>query len=302
MADEEVDAVAEGCDGEVAGAREEVGEDNDAGSEHEDSGVVDAEPAADDGDLVGPVDADGPGEGKSKDNEVQQNEDKEDGAETADVSEEDANSPQSDQERDVVLTPPKFGDFLLRNSMSGEDEESRDNGLVFEGDEPADESDSSAPDSKVTENTADDEDKDSNGVEHVPSEGKSAEETTAVGEKSGEKNTADLEEDDGGCEVEEVSGDGDSVVVSQSDSTEAPQESQEEEDKEVEDIMANCESNDKAEDSDSDIEMVEEIKKTDGDDDDDDIQEVIDDDEEGATATTAPRAPRRKTQARTQYF
>ena len=59
--------------------------------------------------------------------------------------------------------------------------------------------------------------------------------------------------------------------------------------------MANSKSRDKTEDSDSDIEMVEEIKKTD-DDDDDDIQEVLDDDEEGATATTAPREPRRKTQ------
>ena len=294
MADEEVDAVTEGSDGEVAGGREEVGEVNEAGSEHEDSGIVAAEPAD-------AADADGTGEGKSKETAVLQTEDGGDGVEKEDVAEEDVaeEDANEDQEQNVVLTPPKFGDFLLKNSMSGKsdetasDEESQGNGLVFEGDEPADESDSSAaPDSKVTEITADDEDKDSNGVEHVASsKGKS-------GDKSRENDTADVEKEDGGGEVEEVTGDGDSVVVSQGDSTEAPQESQEEEDdKEVEDIMANCESNNKAEDSDSDIEMVEEIKKNDDDDDDDDIQEVIDDDEEGATAATAPRAPRRKTQA-----
>ena len=308
MADEEPDAVTEGSDGEVVGGREDAVEvsDNEAGSEHEDSGIVAAEPADGEGSQEGPDDAKGTGEEKREQNDDDDpsSEDGGDGAETNDVVEGDADSPSSDHEQNAVLTPPKFGDFLLRNSTSersgetGSDEEaSQDNSLVFEGDEPADESDSSAPaGSKVTEITADEEDKDRNGVEHVTSEGKSGEEKT-VGDKSG----LELTEDDGG-EVEEVIGDSDSVVVSQSDSTEAPQESQEEEeeDKEVEDIMANCKSKDKADDSDSDIEMVEEIKKTD-DDDDDDIQEVIDDDDEGATASLASRAPRRKTQARGQF-
>ena len=273
MADEEVDAVPGGSDSEGSGVVHEGGEvsENAAESEHEDSGIVAAESADVDEGHADPTDVDGGNE------EVEALPAEDDGDETNDAAEAGSNSSSPDQEESVVITPPKFGDFLLRNSISAEetcsDEGSQNNGLG----EPTD-----------------DGDKDSNGVETVSAEDGVSEEKTVVDDTSGEKATGDLEEVAGG-EIEEVTGDSDSVVVSQGDSTEAAQESQEEEDKEVEGIMANSKSSDKAEDSDSDIEMVEEIKKTD-DDDDDDIQEVLDDDEEGATATTAPRAPRRKTQ------
>ena len=273
MADEEVDAVPGGSDSEGSGVVHEGGEvsENAAGSEHEDSGIVAAESAdVDEGHADDPTDVDGGNE------EVEALPAEDDGDETNDAAEAGSNSSSPDQEESVVITPPKFGDFLLRNSISaedtGSDEDSRNNGLG----EPAE-----------------DGDKDSNGVETVSAKDGVSEEKTVVDDTSGEKAAGDHEEVAGG-EIEEVTGDSDSVVVSQGDSTEAAQESQEE-DKEVEGIMANSKSSDKAEDSDSDIEMVEEIKKTD-DDDDDDIQEVLDDDEEGATASTAPRAPRRKTQ------